>query len=58
MSKLSECYNHGCSEHKKMEDDYICIECGFNPEEAARRKKLIQEKGLTPDRWGARRLKV
>lgn len=56
MNTGPNCMNYDCAEWRRSKDDHICLSCGFHPAENVRRKALIHEKGLTPDRWGARRL--
>ena len=40
------------------EADAMCVECGFNHAEAARRKRLLDADGLTTDTWGYKRLVI
>lgn len=56
MKGKPRCLNPECMDWNQSPDPYICQFCGFDPEENKRRKVLIREKGLTPDKWGARRL--
>lgn len=51
-----DCVKGFCEEHRKTRNDSLCQKCGWNAAEAARRKDIIRNGGLTANKWGERRL--